>query len=548
MTIRAKVFAIVLLLFVALGAADFIVQRFVIYPSFLELERQQAGENLQRIFQAINRETVHLDRLGRDWAIWDDTHDFMTTGTTAYIENYLNEQSLENISLNVMVFCAMDGTVAWSRVRDLPGGAQESLRLVSTARILPGHRVLAVEPAEGGGRATTGILDSEHGPLLFVTREILRSDGGGPVAGLLIMGRFLNGKMLTAIKDQTRIDFEVVHPFNEGGTMCDVAEPVTHGNLTYFTQPDGEYIRVCAAFAEPGGQPLFGVQYLFPREIAQKGIASIRYAMLLVVGSGAALLVLLNAILQTVVAHPLRHLTRQVARITAEGDFSLRLSHHRRDEIGTLATSFDTLLQTISDRTEALKQANARLTELSLRDPMTGIANRRMFNDTLRQEWRRAIRESAPVSLILIDVDFFKNYNDAHGHQQGDQCLIAVAAVLQSQMQRPADLAARYGGEEFVVILPDTDETGAWHMAEGLRRAVLELRMEHGSSSAAPFVTISLGVVTMTPRREDGDSGLDQLLGRADQALYRAKKAGRNLSVAWTPELVQRDDSPDISA
>jgi diguanylate cyclase (GGDEF)-like protein len=536
MSIRAKVFAIVLFLFATLGVADFVVQRFVIYPSFLDLERHEAGENLQRIFQAIDRETYHLERLSRDWAIWDDTHDFMTTGTMAYIESNLDEQSLENISLNVLVFCSTNGTVVWSRVRDVADGEKKSLEFMAGNTIDPGHPTLAVGSAEGGGKGKTGILGSEHGPLLFATREILHSDGSGPAAGYLVMGRFLRGKMLTAIKDQTRIDFEIVHPFSEADIMCDVNTPYTSGTLTYFTQPAGEYIKICAAYRDPIASALFGVQYLFPREITQKGIASIRYAMLLVIGSGAIVLVMLNVLLQIVVVRPLQRLTSQAARITREGDFSMRLSLNRRDEIGELANSFDALVQTVRERTRELKHANDKLTTLSMRDPMTGIANRRMFDETLKQEWRRAMRDQTPISVILADVDHFKNYNDTHGHQHGDQCLIAVAAVLQGQMQRPGDLAARYGGEEFVIVLPDTDEDGARHMAETLRQSVLDLRMEHGASETGPFVTISLGTVTMVPSLDEGDNGMDQLLGRADQALYLAKKAGRNQTAQWTPD------------
>jgi len=537
MSIRAKIFAIVFFLFAALGVADFVVQRFVIYPSFLDLERHEAGENLQRIFQAIDRETFHLERLSRDWAIWDETHDFMTTGAPAYIENNLDDQSLENISLNVLIFCSANGTVVWSRVRDLADGKNNSLEFMAGNKIDPGHPTLAVGPSEGGGMGKTGIIGSEHGPLLFATREILHSDGSGPTAGFLVMGRFLSGKMRAAIKDQTRIDFEIIYPFTEDAIMCDMNTSFTSGKLTYFTQPAGEHINICAAYRDTAGSALFGVQYLFPREITQKGIASIRYAMLLVIGSGAVVLVMLNVLLQVVVVRPLQQLTSQAVRITREGDCSVRLGLNRSDEIGVLADSFDILIQTISDRTEELKRANERLTQLSLRDPMTGIANRRMFDEYLKQEWRRAMRDQAPISVILADVDHFKNYNDTHGHQQGDQCLIAVAAVLQGQMQRPGDLAARYGGEEFVIVLPDTAENGVRHMAETLRQSVLDLRMAHGASDTGPFVTLSLGTVTMIPSLEDGDDGLARLLEGADQALYRAKKAGRNQTVQWTPAL-----------
>jgi len=295
-------------------------------------------------------------------------------------------------------------------------------------------------------------------------------------------------------------------------------------------------VKVCSAYNDPAGRPIFGIQYLFPREITQKGIASIRYAMVLVISSGLIVLVMLNVLLQAVVLRPLQKLTNHAARLRQEEDYAQRLDLRRSDEVGVLADSFDNMVQTIRERTEDLKRANEQLTLLSMRDGLTGIPNRRMFDDSLKQEWRRAMRDKTPVSIILGDVDFFKNYNDAHGHLQGDQCLVAVAAVLQQQMNRPADLVARFGGEEFAIILADTDTYGAGHVAQSLRQAVMDLHLEHGHSNVAPCVTMSFGVASMVPQPEDGDDGMAELLHRADRAMYQSKRLGRNRVEVWSDE------------
>jgi len=548
MSVRAKVFTIVFVLFASLGVANFFIQRFVIYPSFLELEHHEAGENLQRIFHAIDRENYHLERICRDWATWDDSYDFMTTGSETFIGSNLNDESLDNITLNVLAYCAPNGTIIWSRTRDIAQNASLSLELFAEGRIAPDHPLFDVQLTEEGGKGRNGILNTELGPMFFATREILHSDGTGPANGFLLMGRFLDTAMVATLKEQTRIPFEVVYPFKEKDIMCDVAEiePLRSGSLSYFTQHDGEYIKACAAYRDAAGDPLFGIQYLFPREITQKGIASIRYAAILVIASGVIVLLMLNMLLQMAVLRPLQNLTKHAARLQREGDYSVRLNMRRGDEVGLLANSFDTMVQTISDRTEDLKRANERLTQLSLRDGMTGIANRRMIDSYLKQEWRRAMRDQSPISVILADVDFFKNYNDSHGHPQGDQCLIAIAAVLQGQIQRPADLVARYGGEEFLIILPNTDADGALHMAETLRQAVLDLRMEHRASAVESVVTMSLGVITLVPQQEEGDCGIDLLLEGADRALYQAKKQGRNRVVSWMhpqPPIAGQDTS-----
>ncbi|MBF0477304.1 MAG: diguanylate cyclase, partial [Deltaproteobacteria bacterium] len=166
------------------------------------------------------------------------------------------------------------------------------------------------------------------------------------------------------------------------------------------------------------------------------------------------------------------------------------------------------------------------LQNLSLRDGLTGVANRRKFNDFLEMEWRRAIREGHPVSLIMMDIDYFKAFNDTYGHQEGDEVLIRVAQTAAKLVKRPADLVARYGGEEFVVVLPGTGLVGARHVAESIRHAVQGLGIPHSLSQMNQLVTVSLGVAGQIP---SVNSLPCQLIQAADAALYRAKKEGRNL-------------------
>ncbi|MBT00488.1 MAG: serine/threonine protein kinase [Oceanospirillaceae bacterium] len=184
-----------------------------------------------------------------------------------------------------------------------------------------------------------------------------------------------------------------------------------------------------------------------------------------------------------------------------------------------------TLEQKVAERTTRLKQLNQELQGLVDRDGLTGVANRRRGDAYLKEVWKRLRRERRPLSLIMLDVDHFKAFNDNYGHQAGDDCLTVVASVINDQLKRPADMVARYGGEEFMVILPDTDKEGAQRLAEQVREALESRAIEHAFSSAGNRVTVSAGGATLVP---GSDGGPELLLREADIALYRAKRMGRN--------------------
>jgi two-component system chemotaxis family response regulator WspR len=200
-----------------------------------------------------------------------------------------------------------------------------------------------------------------------------------------------------------------------------------------------------------------------------------------------------------------------------------RIRYHSGAHIARLER--DQAFRFLRESQKNLAKANIELQKMAALDGLTGIANRRRFDDVMSIEWPRGQRDKEPLSLLLCDIDFFKVYNDTLGHLAGDLCLKKVAAILTEHLKRPADLVARYGGEEFAIILPDTSLEGALSVAEACCRHLEGLKLENPEAQPFGVVTMSIGVASIVPSPA---SSINDLISQADQALYQAKNGGRN--------------------
>jgi diguanylate cyclase (GGDEF)-like protein/PAS domain S-box-containing protein len=208
-----------------------------------------------------------------------------------------------------------------------------------------------------------------------------------------------------------------------------------------------------------------------------------------------------------------------------------KLFRENLDQADQLRQANAELEARVAARTAELKEVNLRLQQMAVEDALTGLANRRRFNEVIEEEIRRARRSGECLALLMCDVDFFKKYNDHYGHQGGDDCLRSVGAVMREVFQRAGELPARYGGEEFAAILPGLTEENALKVAEKFLRVMAERAIPHAASDVSPYVSVSIGLVSA---KVDSDRDADWFISRADEALYQSKKAGRNrVTAAW---------------
>lgn len=242
-----------------------------------------------------------------------------------------------------------------------------------------------------------------------------------------------------------------------------------------------------------------------------------------------------SILLSYMITKPVIDIT-EAAILISQGNFAKRLEKLTHDELGQLAKALnemaDKLIQSnqileekVKERTEKLQQANKKLEKLSQTDKLTEIANRAKFDNYMEEIWRRCMRYEKPLSLLMIDIDYFKTVNDTYGHQKGDEYLKKVAQIIKEAAERVDDLPARYGGEEFALILEDTKSKGAESVAENLRKNVYDLQLNNINSKVTPYLTVSIGISTVIP---NSDIQIEDFIKQADNALYKAKENGRN--------------------
>ncbi len=201
-----------------------------------------------------------------------------------------------------------------------------------------------------------------------------------------------------------------------------------------------------------------------------------------------------------------------------------------------VAKKYNDILKNLNKKEIELAESNKKLESIASKDPLTRLPNRRAYDEYFLSEWDRHKRSASVLSLLIIDVDHFKEYNDHYGHSEGDTCLIRLSNIINKNLKRPGDLACRYGGEEFTIILPDTNTKGAFEVAERMRKKIENLQIPHEYSEMTPYVTVSIGVATIDPSDENEPQSFFK---QADAQLYNAKQRGRNKVCIDTKNIVE---------
>ena len=449
MSLRSKVIIIVMGIFLFYGIVDFGIQRFIIFPSFLSLEQEEAIKDSKRVDHAIHREIHHLDSFAHDWASWDDTYAFVESFSSDYFEGNLLLASFIDNNLNLIYICDKDGKVIWGEIHDLETEAEIHMDNFPKDRLPKTHPLISykTENKPLSNVTVSGVYMTPKGPMIIASRPILNSSNEGPSRGSLIMGRFLTAPIIKILADQTQVDFQIfpVQTDSIPETLRGISTQLTDKSPYLIeTSKDDEQMQIYTAYPDIEGNTALLIKSKIPRKIAAKGLATIRYVMLSLFGAGLGALIVILLLLQWAVLKPITRLTRHAMQVRKTGDLSTRLSSQRQDEIGILAGEFDNMLIQLGNRSAELEDLNTQLQE--------DIDKRRQAEEALRESEEKLVRSKKMESLGLLAGGVAHDLNNVLSGIVSYPELILMDLPEDSNLRKPIETIQESGHRAAAIV------------------------------------------------------------------------------------------------
>ncbi|MDE3270878.1 sensor domain-containing diguanylate cyclase [Pseudoalteromonas sp. G4] len=527
-SLRIKLLLIFIIMLLAFTSVHLIIREHWTIPQFIALEVEKDKKDIQKLNSALLRVFNELEMLVYDNAVWDELYNVVLNQNLEYLEeNFFITKSFVSLKINGMSFfdnqqnlideLAIDENnqpMSSSPFTALPPSLKKQLLISRQELINNGQQILFKK----------GLVTINNRLVLFVSGSVLPSSGVGELAGTMFVWSYFDGKIEHQLSEITQNPITST-PFSPSQSFDPL---IDFSNLKNTDQirTSSPYIHV--QFNDIFDKPALILSYPTPKRMFNDSV--FETSMVVALMLSLLILLVIYFILTFMIIYPLRNLRNTVREVMDKGDFKLSTKIERADEIGRLALLIDILFNKVNVQQNALKQNNHQLKRLSDTDPLTGIANRRAMMHVLEQ-----LNEDAmPISVIMLDIDHFKKYNDSYGHQQGDLALKSVAKVLKQHSRRETDVVARYGGEEFAIILPNTCQNDALAIALTMCNELENHGIEHKESSVSAFLTASFGVSSC---KEFDNFSIEVLFHQADSALYKAKEQGRNCVVDYNSEM-----------
>ncbi|MCP4115997.1 MAG: HAMP domain-containing protein [Desulfobacteraceae bacterium] len=358
----SKVLIVLMSVFVLYTAAEYAIQRFIIFPSFISLEQDEGRKDTMRAVQAINREAHHLDSLCNDWAAWDDSYEFVQAPSKgkAYIEANLMLTTFTGSNLNLIYIVNSGGKVVWGQIHDLE--AEKMIRIPEfpndafpKAHPLTSYIINEESPEK---KRVAGVFMTGKGPMLVSAHPILNSAYQGPSRGTIILGRLLNEKLVNTFIEQTNVKFQVfpIHTTGLPEDLWDIPGRITRESPFLMNESGDGNLIVYTTFPDIQGNAVLLLKTKIPRKISERGVVTTRVALISIIASGGGIILVILLLLRRIVLKPLSDLTDHTLSIAESGDLSARTAASRSDEIGVLSREFDKMLARLADAQKKLME------------------------------------------------------------------------------------------------------------------------------------------------------------------------------------------------
>lgn len=486
---------------------------YILFPDYKSFEENAASTSMQQVVKSLEREADHLHTFTLDWSAWDEMAEFTLSHSPSFEEKTFTHEDRVMYKLDLIgVFDFKRNLISFETENTFNGRDIRSKIVDGSNKLI---QTLSVK-SDASGEGAYGIFWVDNVPILLSIRPITNNTFNTASYGYLLLGRAIDKSLMNDLIEQSGIPFKIFH----------TARSSDSNKMTIKVDPKfQDTLVITKSLSDIFGNPSTTVQASIKRTIMQKGNESIRYFVLITLGLGVIFLIFSLMFMRFLILNPIKKLKKQMQWIIDHETFeTIKRKTKLPDEFTELTDQFNRLIGYAKTQHEQLEQ----LTRI---DPLTLLYNRRAMDEYLISQTALLYRQKKPLSLIMLDIDHFKLYNDTYGHIEGDRVIKSVAEVIQKSVRRSSDFVSRFGGEEFVIILPYTSLEDSQKIAEMIRKGVLDLNIEHSTSTTADHVTVSIGITSHIPHTDNLPS---ILLHEADNALYTAKESGRNRVIIYS--------------
>jgi diguanylate cyclase (GGDEF)-like protein len=501
-----------LLVLFSFGAA--VITRYaIVLPKLREITAQADRTDLRRVLLAIDAKKLQLTALAYKNAIADSTYEYFDAHDANFLDENFPIDTLITFNIDLIGLFDRHNNLVEQRVID-PASSSFSDKTLPVQDIAP-YLINLDKVRPHAPIFDSGLMATALGPQLYAVASVMRTDTDSAARGNLLLGIALDEEFVNDIEETAQVHIALAP------LPVAARDTIVEQTLEQMYRDDTD--QMSWLLTDNAKRPIAKMILDLPTRDNEEDLWVLPLVFAFIVGAlgGIGILILFRQLL----IKPIISIVEHLQNVRARADYNLRLNSRQGNEIGDLSRGIDAVVTQVQQQQDQLQAQSVELQRLSYNDGLTGLANRRRFDQALTINWALAQRNQTPLALLMCDVDYFKRYNDHYGHLRGDEALRKVAAIIKRIITRQSDVAARYGGEEFAILLPDTDEAGAHGIAERLQKELLAAAIPHADSQTSPLLTASIGIGSITPTSQQQPR---ELIQRADEALYAAKAAGRN--------------------